>query len=314
MRTAVRNHRRYLRSVNNLICSHKIALKRLLVSDYFLGIILIVRFLNNAYYSRLCARKERKLPPRPRAAPDPPIANSSVVVTIPADLHLEEAERKVLSRGLSFCPVPNHTDQFDLHKDIEALNRRIQLRAFFHSRESAPDVPQQPSALPSSAAIEIIKSSVPSKSKWNPPPSRIPAITHFMEATDELLRSAPRVPTVPNLSAAEVSAISSLRNRRDIVIKPADKGGAIVVWDRALYIQECLLLSFQMLTITALSITTQQSSTKTRSGILFRVLSIAATYPRRRANSLSRNPAVLYSTPSPRFINPTIQADPLCPQ
>ena len=32
--------------------------------------------------------------------------------------------------------------------------------------------------------------------------------------------------------------LKSLRNRTDIVIKPADKGGAVCVWDRTLYIKE----------------------------------------------------------------------------
>ena len=52
-----------------------------------------------------------------------------------------------------------------------------------------------------------------------------------------------RVPKM-NLSREELNALVALKQRTDIVIKPADKGGAVVVWDRALYIQEaeCLVL------------------------------------------------------------------------
>ena len=44
--------------------------------------------------------------------------------------------------------------------------------------------------------------------------------------------------TVRNLSKEERDALTSLRHRTDIVIKPADKGGAVVVWDRNLYLEE----------------------------------------------------------------------------
>ncbi|XP_078355465.1 uncharacterized protein LOC144640130, partial [Oculina patagonica] len=41
-----------------------------------------------------------------------------------------------------------------------------------------------------------------------------------------------------NLSRGELTALLSLKRRTDIVIEPGDKGGAVVVWDRDLYIQE----------------------------------------------------------------------------
>ena len=41
-----------------------------------------------------------------------------------------------------------------------------------------------------------------------------------------------------NLTLEEIKALKSLQTRDDIIIKPADKGGAIVVWKRELYIEE----------------------------------------------------------------------------
>ena len=38
----------------------------------------------------------------------------------------------------------------------------------------------------------------------------------------------------------ELSAFKSLRSRNDVVIKPSDKGGAVVVWRADLYRQEAL--------------------------------------------------------------------------
>ena len=43
-----------------------------------------------------------------------------------------------------------------------------------------------------------------------------------------------------NTSSEDRNAIKGLQERKDIVIKPADKGGAIVVWRRDLYFQEAL--------------------------------------------------------------------------
>lgn len=40
------------------------------------------------------------------------------------------------------------------------------------------------------------------------------------------------------MSKQEKEALRSLQDREDIVIKPADKGGAVCVWSRDLYIQE----------------------------------------------------------------------------
>ena len=43
-----------------------------------------------------------------------------------------------------------------------------------------------------------------------------------------------------NLSSKEWSALKSLKKRKDIVIKAADKGGAAVVWRADLYQKEAL--------------------------------------------------------------------------
>ena len=44
--------------------------------------------------------------------------------------------------------------------------------------------------------------------------------------------------TKANLSPQEKAALFSLRQRNDFVVKPADKGGAVVIWARDLCIQE----------------------------------------------------------------------------
>jgi len=43
---------------------------------------------------------------------------------------------------------------------------------------------------------------------------------------------------ISNLSTEELAALKSLSKRKDVVIKAADKGGAVVVWRTDLYRQE----------------------------------------------------------------------------
>ena len=43
-----------------------------------------------------------------------------------------------------------------------------------------------------------------------------------------------------NTSSEDRNAIKKMQEIKDIVIKPADKGGAIVVWRRDLYFQEAM--------------------------------------------------------------------------
>jgi len=45
-------------------------------------------------------------------------------------------------------------------------------------------------------------------------------------------------PVKDNLAPEERAALRSLRQHADIVIKPADKRGAVLVWDQDLYQQE----------------------------------------------------------------------------
>ena len=58
---------------------------------------------------------------------------SKLVVTIPADMLLTDAEKSVLSKGLSFVPVRKTTDEYQAKDDCESLYRRLRLKAYFHN-------------------------------------------------------------------------------------------------------------------------------------------------------------------------------------
>ena len=59
------------------------------------------------------------------------------------------------------------------------------------------------------------------------------------EIEDELLKINEDGKKYPNLSKKECSALQDLMNDKNIIINPADKGNAIVIWDWEVYLKEC---------------------------------------------------------------------------
>ena len=85
----------------------------------------------------------------------------------------------------------------------------------------------------------------PSCSTWTPPEGSFPALDLFIkkcrhDVSAVLKKEAAKPALSSNLSAEEKIALNKLRNNKDYVIKSADKGGAVVVWRRDLYIAEGL--------------------------------------------------------------------------
>jgi hypothetical protein len=72
------------------------------------------------------------------------------------------------------------------------------------------------------------------------PPISIPGIDNFISRCkeEEKLLNFKTKSKTSNITLEEKNALSSLQVRKDIVIKRADKGGAVVVWQKELYIAE----------------------------------------------------------------------------
>ena len=77
-----------------------------------------------------------------------------------------------------------------------------------------------------------------SKSTWNPP-KVAPALELFLTLTEkDILSVLPGKATNYNFCKEEYLTMCSLQNDRSVVTKPADKGSAVVVWDRTDYLKE----------------------------------------------------------------------------
>lgn len=70
------------------------------------------------------------------------------------------------------------------------------------------------------------------RSSWTPPPQHLPAeLWDFFEKCGEDVGEVVKGirDLTPNLTKEEIQALEDLAQRREIVIKPADRGGAIVI-------------------------------------------------------------------------------------
>ena len=152
---------------------------------------------------------------------------SNLVFTIPPDLPLSEPERSVLAKGLKFIPNSRRIDLFSVKEDTEAFFRRLRLKAHFQNQSSTYNK-------------DIFEQVNPKRSSWSPPEGQFSSLDLFVlqcrHDIDRLNHSRRKRPS--NLSTDERLAFKSLRSRNDVVIKPADKGGAVVVWRADLYRQE----------------------------------------------------------------------------
>ena len=136
---------------------------------------------------------------------------------------LSPLEIKVLEKGLEFSPTPSSINEVDLRRVISDFTRKMRCKWFFRN-ERQENVSET--------------SEFKSKSTWNPPKGA-PALELFLSQTEkDILSILPGKATNYNLSKEEYLTMRSLQNDRSVVIKPADKGSAVVVWDRNDYLKE----------------------------------------------------------------------------
>ena len=136
---------------------------------------------------------------------------------------LSEVEIKVLEKGLDFAPIQRKINEPELRKDFEEFSRRMRIKWHFRNE-------------PSSEFSEVPAFSP--KSTWKPPKGH-PNLEVFLSKVESDLFSLIDKPLgYSNLTKEEWDAIRSLADDRNIVIKKADKGSCVVIWDRTDYIKE----------------------------------------------------------------------------
>ena len=160
-----------------------------------------------------------------------------------SDHTLSNAQLSVLGRGLNFCPSPGEPKLADLYQDLDKFHLQSRRKCFFYKNTpSTSDAPVAPSggnpnrdSWAASSAFEHRKFRDPST--WEP--RGTPTLETFIKMNEIALgKFTPKSTKRCNLSKAEKIAIRELENNPNIVIKPADKGSAVVVMNIADYIRE----------------------------------------------------------------------------
>ena len=132
----------------------------------------------------------------------------------------------------NFVPISKKSDEFTTRQDVEKFLRRVQLKAFFHNKEDKSDNTEK-------HAFETLTAR---KSKWTPPEGQFASIDYFTKkCRHDVHKLKSNCNTkISNLFKEEWTALINLKNRNDLVIKAADKGGRTVVWRTDLYQQEAI--------------------------------------------------------------------------
>ena len=142
---------------------------------------------------------------------------------------LTPGETSLLSKGLNFIPTPKKEHPVKLLQDILLFDRRIRLKYFFH---------------PNNQPKEQNNSTLYLSSGWTPHSGQDPFLESYRSTiihnTLKEIKKNYKKNFKKNLKKEEIAAINTLRNNKDIVIRPADKGGNIVIMNREDYIKEGL--------------------------------------------------------------------------
>ena len=178
---------------------------------------------NSKLFKNLYQIKAQKLDQLigPQITSDSSPENLKTVVTIPENLLLSDSEKSVLSKGLNFVPISKKTDKFSVKQDVEKFLRRVQLKASFHDKADDSDTSNKDTF----ETLQI------RKFKWTSHEGQLSSLDFFIKKCRHDINKLKfnRDTKFSILSSEEWSGLKSLKKRKEIVIKAADKGGAVVI-------------------------------------------------------------------------------------
>lgn len=158
------------------------------------------------------------------------------VVCIPHDLPVTQLEKEILSRGLKFVPLEPSLDHTQVMEDVGNFNRKLRLQHHFFGREgtSRPDWDES-----TSSPFDEYLSQFEPRSNFTPEAGACKTLDRCIDNINADIKKL-TFPTIrsSNISIEEKQTLKALQTRNDIVVKPADKGGAIVLWEKNLYLAE----------------------------------------------------------------------------
>lgn len=147
------------------------------------------------------------------------------VINLTKNFQLTRAQFDLLNKGLTFVPTvgldKNQKNQLQL--DMQSYHRKLKLTAYFKNKmDTTKPKPFTPASI------------------WTPTTENIPKeIIELINTDNNAFKNIYKYHReILNLTQEEVTALRDLRNNKHIVIKPADKGSAVVILGRDQYIFE----------------------------------------------------------------------------
>ena len=126
----------------------------------------------------------------------------------------------MLSKGLKFFPTPTSVNKALVKEELECFGRKLRLLWHFRNEESI-----------------TISNPFKNKSTFNPK-GKDAAIELYLSRLEEEIMAIDTKLSYSNLTKEERLTLNSLRDDTTIIIKEADKGSGVVVWDRMGYLKE----------------------------------------------------------------------------
>ena len=136
---------------------------------------------------------------------------------------LTGTEIKILEKGLDFAPVQRKINELELRSDFEEFCRMVRTKWHFRNEPT-----------PNFSNVTYVKF----KSKWSPPKGHSAIELFLTKVENELFKITDKELGYFNFTSEEWKAMPSLPDDQQIVIKKADKGSCVVVWDRDDYLLE----------------------------------------------------------------------------
>ena len=134
------------------------------------------------------------------------------------------AQLSLLNKGLNFIPTKGTNEDIAIAArfDLQLYHRKVKLAEFFRNSPSRTITP------------------FTARSTWSPPDSALPVEikTLIKNDLDYFVNNFKDHSAPTNLTSEETQALSELSRDKNIIIKPADKGSAIVIMDREQYLWE----------------------------------------------------------------------------
>ena len=148
---------------------------------------------------------------------------------------LNRSEESLLEKGLNFIPTPHQEHEAKITQDFLLFEQKLRLYHKYHREQNLEDTEDESSENESPHKLHRPSEGYkPEDHEMDPNIMRFKT-TILNQLRNELVeRRKPRF----NTSKMERRAMRSLKTNKKIIIKPADKGGAIVIQHLEDYIKE----------------------------------------------------------------------------